>query len=112
GTFKNAGGTALQASAIKVTGSVFLRNGCSVEGEVNLIRAEIGGSLDCYKGTFKNAGGIALQANSIKVTGSVFLRDDCGVEGEVNLVRAEISGNLECSGGRFAPESLVNLEQA
>ncbi len=115
GTFKNpeqkdvpGSGKALSADGIKVTGSVFLRNGFSSEGEVRLLGAEIGGSLECDGSTFKNpaqkdvpGSGKALFADRIKVTGSVFLRNGFISDGEVRLLGAEIGGNLDCERGMF-----------
>jgi hypothetical protein len=45
-------GTALQMVGTRVEGSVFLRNGFSAEGEVNLTVAKIGGALDCAGASF------------------------------------------------------------
>src|SRR5206468_144051 len=54
GKFKNpaldgvpGSGRALYADRVKVAGYVFLRNGFSAEGEVNLLNAQIGSDLDC-----------------------------------------------------------------
>jgi len=115
GTFKNpaqqdvkGSGDALSADRIKVTGSVFLRNGFSSEGEVRLLGAEIGGSLSCRGSTFKNPArkdaedsGKALLADGIRVTGDVFLNDGFSAEGEVRLLGAEIGGDLSCERGTF-----------
>jgi len=115
GAFKNpaktdvpGSGKALNADRMKVTGSVFLRDGFSAEGEVRLLGAEIGGGLDCERGTFKNpaktdvpGSGKALNADRIKVTGSVFLGDGFRSEGEVRLLGAEIGGDLNCVRGTF-----------
>ncbi len=106
--------TALGADEINVTGSVFLRNGFSANGEVRLTRAQIGGNLECDGGTFRNKGGRSLNAAGINVKGHVFLRRDPNpeknaegkeipfmAEGEVNLVTACVDGQLDCSGGLF-----------
>ena len=47
GSFKVASGDELSADGIKVTGSVHLGAGFTVEGEVRLVGAEIGGDLIC-----------------------------------------------------------------
>jgi len=112
GTFKNAGGIALFASDIKVAGSVFLRDGMLVEGEVRLVAAEIGGAIECTKAMFENTRGFALSAHGIKVRGSVSLGEGSAFDGEVNFVRANISGQFGCVGSQFAPNSMLNAEQA
>jgi hypothetical protein len=68
GTFKNPGAVAVNADRLKVGGAVFLNGAVDnqgkitpfhAEGEVNLVGADIGGSLECDGGTFKNPGAIA-----------------------------------------------------
>jgi len=107
GTFKNpsAKGHALYADGIKVTGSVYLRNGFNAEGEVSLLGATIGGILSATGGTFQNPNGDALDVDRIKVTGSVFLNDKFVAEGDVRLPGATIGGNLEADGGTFKKPS-------
>ena len=90
------------ADGVNVKGSVFLRQGFTAEGEVQLLGAQIGGNLECSGGAFKNAGGKALDADGAKVKGSVFLRQGFTAEGEVLLLRAQIGGNLQCDGGAFS----------
>jgi hypothetical protein len=112
GIFRNADGIALFASDMKVTGSVFLRDGMLVEGELRLVAGEIGGAIECAKATFKNTGGFALSAHGIRVSGSVSLGEGCTFDGEVSFVRANISGQFGCVGNQFAPNSMLNAEQA
>ncbi len=102
----------LLADRVAVSGSVFLRNGFHIEGEVSLLRARIGGDLNCSAGTFLNRGGCALSADGIKVASAVFLRHRFKVEGEVRLVGAEIGGQLDCGGAQFGDTSRVDLENA
>jgi hypothetical protein len=101
-------GMALNAEAIKVTGSVLLRNGFAAEGGVRLFAAQIGRNVECDSGKFQNpasaeipGGGWALHAEAIKVSGGVFLRNNFSSEGNVSLFGAEIGGNLSCDGGKF-----------
>ena len=101
GTFKNlksdknpdSTGHALNADGIKVTGSVFLRNGFSAEGEVVLLGATIGSDLDAKGGAFKNSKKVALRADGIKVGGNVSLRDKFVAEGTVRLAAQKSRGN-------------------
>jgi hypothetical protein len=105
GKFKNPGpgNKAIFVDGIEVRGSVFLRGGFVAEGEVKLIGAKIGGSLECDGGTFKNPGpgNRAIFADGIGVQGSIFLRDGFAAEGEVKLIGAKIGGSLECERGIF-----------
>jgi hypothetical protein len=76
-----------------VKGSVVLDDGFHANGEVNLVGAQIGGSLGCDGGTFNKPDGY--------VKGGVFLRNGFHADGKVNLMGAQIGGNLECDGGTF-----------
>ncbi len=89
------------ADGAHVKGSVSLSDGFNAEGEVRLLDAQIGGTLDCRMGIFKNPGGNALGADRADVKGSVFLSGDFSAEGEVRLLGAQIGSNLDCSGGTF-----------
>jgi hypothetical protein len=110
GNVKNVEGLALDASRVRITGTVLLNDGFQAEGEVRLLQAEIGG-LSCAGGRFKSsvgqplsargAKGPALNANGAKIGGAVLLREGFHAEGEVQLLSAEIGGNLDCDGGSF-----------
>ena len=89
GSFKVASGDALSADGIKVTGSVHLGAGFTVEGEVRLVGAEIGGDLICIGGSFKVASGDALSAYGLRLTGTLYLRD-ARISGGINLAAARI----------------------
>jgi hypothetical protein len=98
-------GRALDAEGLSVAGYVFLRAGFSANGEVNLMRADIGIGFECDSGKFTNppvpdvaGSGKALNASGIKVAGSVFLNKGFSANGEVILSHAEIAGNFECDG--------------
>jgi hypothetical protein len=122
GTFKNplrkdvgGGGVALNADGADVRSHVFLRESFTADGEVRLLRAQIGRDLDCSGGTFRNppqkevdGSGKALNADGVSVRGGVFLCRQAGrrgkgftAEGEVRLLRAQVGGNLDCRGGSF-----------
>ncbi len=70
----------LNAARMVVTGSVFLRDGFTAHGEVSLLSAQIGGSLECSDATFQNcdkdgnATRNALTAYGMVVKGGVILR--------------------------------------
>ena len=89
------GGMALDASAAKINGSVFLRRGFRSRGEVNLTGATIGGTLICDGAQLTNPIGYALQADSIKVAGSVLLRNDFKADGGVGFANSEVKGYFD-----------------
>jgi len=95
---------ALSADRIKVLGSVFLCDGFRATGEVTMLGAEIGGSLNCGQDACfepTSEGVAALSADRAKISGSVALRKGFKASGEVRLLGAEIGGNLECTNGAF-----------
>ena len=101
GTFKNAGGLALDCDDVKMTIDVILGDSFTAEGEVSFAGAEIGGLPNCEKGIFKNAGGIALRCSNAKVTEDVYLRNGFKADGEVRFSGADIGGDFCCTGGSF-----------
>ncbi len=112
GPFRS-GGVALNADRINVKGSVFLSNDFSAEGNVVLLRAQIGGDLFCDGGKFLNphtgnlvTSGKALKADRINVKGDVFLSDGFAADGEVYLRGAQIGGAFVCRNGNFAKATL------
>jgi hypothetical protein len=112
GTFESLSGRALSADGAKIGGNVFMNQELNAEGkvqkdfmaegEVGLVGASIGGSLEATGGTFKNlksdknpnSTGDALSADTVKVTGNVFLNGKFVAEGTVRLLGAEIKGQL------------------
>jgi hypothetical protein len=82
-----------------VKGGVFLQNDFRAQGQVRLLRAEIGGVLSCICGAFENPKGDALSCDGMRVQGDVFMRNGFQAKGEVRLPGAEIDGQLDCSGG-------------
>jgi hypothetical protein len=97
----------LDANGADVRGNVFLGDGFSADGEVELMGAQIGGNLECSGGRFEQG----LTADRIKVGGDVILstlKDAKGkvlgrflAEGEVRLIGAQIGGELNCNGGCY-----------
>ena len=121
GTFRNPGGKALDADAMKVSGPVYFRNGFSAEGQVTLAGAEIGENFDCSRARFQHPAtaeiadsGTALNAEGVKVAGSILLRDNFLSEGQVCLKGAQVGGNLECHKSKFQNplrEKLLKVER-
>jgi hypothetical protein len=134
GVFTNCNGrVALDAEGVNVTGNVFLSEeswgdnehsdaeGFKAEGEVKLVRAVIGGDLNCIGGRFYNsaeADGAAsgpkapcsINAKGLKITGSVLLSEGCSTRGKVDLVGALVGGNLEFNNGQFINKGEVALD--
>ena len=92
----------LNASGANIRGAVLLRDGFETEGEVNLMRATIGGDLDCTGVQLSNPKGTALSAEGTKVGGSVFLTNGFKAKGEVDLMGATIGGDLDCTGAQLS----------
>ncbi|MBI1804606.1 MAG: hypothetical protein HYR77_09070 [Ignavibacteria bacterium] len=91
----------IQANGLIVEKDCFLRDGFKAEGEVSLLRAKIGGDLDCSSGQFIDSAATALSGDGLKVEGAVFLYNGFNAEGEVSLRFANIGLNLECDNGVF-----------
>jgi hypothetical protein len=77
---------------------MFCRNGFTAHGEVNLLGAHIGGSLDFTGASLTNTDGYALNADCLTVDRNMFCREGFTTQGEVRLLGARISVNLEFDG--------------
>jgi hypothetical protein len=102
----------LMAEEAQVKGNLLLQNGFSADGEVRLIGAQIGGTLNFEGSSFSNPGGCqdpreqnnggkAIRADRIRVEGGVFLRNGFKADGEVMLNGAHIGGDLSCRRATF-----------
>jgi len=76
----------LNAVGANIRGAVLLSDEFEAEGEVNLMRATIGGDLDCTGAHLSNPKGTALSADGTRIGGNVFLRNGFKAEGEVDLM--------------------------
>lgn len=99
-------GIALNADGIDVTGNIFLNRNFRAEGQVRLVAARIGMTLDCSNGAVENhaqadvpGSGIALNADRVVVKGTVFLNNGFRATGEVRLLGGQVEGQLACTGG-------------
>jgi hypothetical protein len=134
GVFTNYyGGVALDAERASINGDVFLceeswsEDGhCSAEGfkaigEVKLVRAVIGGDLNCIGGIFRYASGVdsiangietkySINARGLKITGSVLLSEGFSSKGKVDLAGALVGGNFEFNSGEFINKGEVALD--
>jgi len=95
---------------IRVRATVFLRSGFRAEGTVDLLGAEIGGSLECSNGSFLHLGGTSLQIDEAKIEAGVVLTNHFRSEGTVRFISAEIGGSLECSNGSFLHQGGTSLQ--
>ena len=77
----------LESDGLTVKGSVNLRAGFSAEGEVRLLGASIGESLDCAGGKFHNPNGYALNVQNGNINDTLFWRKASG-DGVVYLGHA------------------------
>ncbi|MBB5872745.1 hypothetical protein F4553_006179 [Allocatelliglobosispora scoriae] len=119
-------GVALMASQAHFGSSVrFIRS--TVEGQVRLIGARIGGVLNARSATFRNPGQLCFQAERIEVDEGIWFNredvdsDSSTVEGRVTIDGARVAGSVDFSGCTMsAPElntkdfdlagQLVNLQ--
>ena len=102
-------GIALNADGIDVKGNMFLNHNFHAEGQVRLLGAQVGMTLDCSNAAVENppqadvpGSGIAVNADRAVVKGAVFLRDGFRAQGDVRLLGANIGGDLDCSNATFA----------
>jgi hypothetical protein len=98
----------IAADGAQVKNYIFLRNGFHVSGQVRLLAARIGGTLECDGGRFENPvrlgvpeSGLALIADGAIVNGAVFLRNGFSAAGEVRLLGAQIGGYVDCTNATF-----------
>ena len=92
----------INADGLRVEHDLHMRNGFHASGEVRLLDATIGGTLDCSNSHFSNQQQVALHADRIDVKGSVFLDNKFKAHGEVRLLGATIGDDLVCENGRFS----------
>lgn len=103
-------GCGLYAARAKVAGDLRITSRSRCDGELDLVFAEIGGSLNLEHAMFTSGGvGRAINANGARVAGEVWLRNDFRARGEVNFGGAQIGGNLSCSGGKFVNQDGIAL---
>ncbi len=104
------GERSVQADRLEVGGNIRLLHRFSGIGEVRLIGAHIGGSLDLTGARIEaDSSGLALDLGEATIDGSVFLIPDAQgrkpvVRGRIDMGRARISGQLLIRGATLAPE--------
>ena len=105
GHFQSTGtnSIAIEATAAKITGHVFLDNTFHAEGTVSFTGATIGGDLDCGGGNFESEGTnvVTFQATASRINGNVRMNDAFRSAGKVSLRAASISGDVNFEDGHF-----------
>ena len=97
---KSGGDRSIQADRLHVTGNVRLLHGFTAHGEVRLIGARIGGSLDLTGASIESPGtGLALDLGEAVIEASVFLID--APSGRRPLIRGRIDMGQARIGGQF-----------
>jgi len=79
---------------MRVEGAVLLNNS-TFEGEVRLLGATVGASIECQSTRFLNAGGRALTLDSATVKGAVIIRQAASVEGLFSATGVTIARGLQ-----------------
>ncbi len=113
---RNDSGPALHADRLQVDQSMLLRDGFTAAGSgghgaVYLVRARIGGHLDCTGAARRNDSGPALVAyGGLQVGQGVFLRrgftaTGAGDKCAITLTGARIGGQLDCTGAALRNDS-------
>jgi hypothetical protein len=93
---------ALMAARMTIDGVMFCRDGFTAHGEVRLIRARIGGFLDCSGARLSNPNANALSAYGLHVGQDIFC-DALNADGQVNFLGVHTGGNLNLNGATLAP---------
>jgi len=98
----------IDASSVRIMGSLYLRDGFFSSRQVRLAGAKITGNLECSGGTFKGnriegtPGEFAIYCSRARISGTVYLRERFNADKEVRFENAVIDGNLDCTGGTFS----------
>ncbi len=90
------------ADGLRVEHDLHMSDGFHATGEVRMLGATIGGTLNCSSAHFSNPNGAALVADGINVKGAVFLCNEFKAEGTVRLLGATIDRTLECDRSHFS----------
>ena len=101
--------SAIAASRMEVSGSVFLGEGFRANAEVNFTSAQVGGNFEGGKGSFEHESlnskefGDALCMDGIKIARDLNLSESC-VQGRLRFSGSEIGGDLDCEGCKVRGE--------
>ena len=95
----NAGGVALSAGGLSVSGGLFLTEGFAAIGEVRLQGADLAANLSLSGGSLSNPDGTALNLNRAAV--GVCHWADLACEGQVSLISARIASDIDLNGSHL-----------
>ncbi len=90
--------TGITADGLHTRSDLTLRNVDTVNAEVSLIGAHIGGLLNLSGASLTNPDGYALHADGLQVDQGMFCRGGFTARGEVRLLGAHIGGQLDLTG--------------
>ena len=99
-TINGQGGRSIQADRVRVGGSIRLLHQFSSLGEIRLIGARLGGSLDLTGAQIASSDGPAIHLGDATIEGSVFLIDDPAgrgpvIRGRIDMGSTHISGRFQ-----------------
>ncbi len=97
----------LQADRLEARGCLSLR-GASVTGEIRLLGARIGASIEADGISVNSPGAIALDADGAEASGGILLRG-AEVRGGINLAAVRLGGDLNATGARLERPAEVVL---
>jgi hypothetical protein len=92
---------ALEADGLTVTASMVCDEGFRADGEIDLLGANIGGSLSFEGAHLDGSGGFALNGQGLTVTHQMFCNKDFHADGEVSLLGANIGRQLSLDGAHL-----------
>jgi hypothetical protein len=92
----------LNAGQLETRGNVYMTDGFTAHGEVNLHGANVGGQLSFDGATLSDPNGRALTADRLTVDGAMFGRNGFHADGEVRLAGARIGGQLSLGGATLS----------
>jgi hypothetical protein len=91
---------------IEVKSDLFMRNGATFDGDVNLGGASVGGQLEMTGSSFKG-----VNMEKLQVKSDLFMRNGATFDGDVNLDGASVGGQLVMSGSIFKGDvSMMSLK--
>ncbi|SDG46263.1 hypothetical protein SAMN05216241_11419 [Limimonas halophila] len=99
----------IDADRANVEGSVLLRNGARIKGEIRFSGAQIHGDFDASGSTLTKADGDALFCDRARIGGTVFLSENANITGTVNFRGARIEGDLDAHNSTLTAKHSIAL---
>jgi hypothetical protein len=98
-TIDGQGGRAIQADRMRVGGAVRLMDQFHARGEIRLLGARMGGSLDLLGVCIESSDGPAVDLSDATIEGRVFVIED--LAGRRSAIRGRMDMSSACISGRF-----------